>query len=602
MHVSRVVVRNFRNFLCLDVSLQPRVTCIVGENNTGKTNLFHALRLAIDANLSSRVRTLTGHDFHSGIDPARPQQVVVSLEFSDYQERENECALVGCWEVDDDLARITYRFRPKQRVREDIEAEVREPTGLTLEDYHWEITGGGDVDPRTVAWNEEIGSSVRFADLQAFQVVFLPALRDVRQDLRNSYVSPLGRLLSESGISEEEKEKLVGVLRQANRDITDTPTIREAGEAIDKAFSATAGEAFQMDVRLGMSDPSFAAIAKGLTVLLSNEAIQDFEPERNGLGLNNILYVSLLVEYFERRVAKAETAGQLLLIEEPEAHVHPQLQRVLYNVLAEKPFQTVVTTHSTHVSSHAPLESFVVLTNNQTPATASAVVAESPNLGGKQIADLERYLDATRSTLLFARKVVLVEGPAELFLIPVLVKQVLGLDLDSLGITVVPIYGVHFDVYARLFGEGMLPKKCAIIADGDLAPSDATDDPDGEDEIYEAPDLAVLENEYVRVFQCKTTFERALTIRGLLPVLAEAASEVGATRTASRLKEADEKLEADTLGAADKKALMNDLRTRVLNMAKRVGKARFAQVASKHAHLASGIPKYIREAVEWLTD
>ena len=78
------------------------------------------------------------------------------------------------------------------------------------------------------------------------------------------------------------------------------------------------------------------------------------------------------------------------------------------------------------------------------------------------------YLDATRSTLLFARKVILVEGPAELFLIPVLVKQVLGLDLDSLGITVVPIYGVHFDVYARLFGENMLPKKCAILADGDL--------------------------------------------------------------------------------------------------------------------------------------
>ena len=81
----------------------------------------------------------------------------------------------------------------------------------------------------------------------------------------------------------------------------------------------------------------------------------------------------------------------------------------------------------------------------------------------------------------------LVEGPAELFLIPALVKKVKGIDLAREGVSVIPIYGVHFDVYARLFSEDGLPKKCAIVTDGDLKPSDAVPGLEGEDELPPPP-------------------------------------------------------------------------------------------------------------------
>ncbi len=86
MYISRIVIRNFRNFDHLDVSVQPGVTCVVGENNTGKSNLLHALRLAVDANLSSQYRQLIEHDIHSTVDISDPEQVIVSVEFSDYME------------------------------------------------------------------------------------------------------------------------------------------------------------------------------------------------------------------------------------------------------------------------------------------------------------------------------------------------------------------------------------------------------------------------------------------------------------------------------------------------------------------------------------
>lgn len=604
MYISRIVIRNFRNFAHMDIHLNDGVTTVIGENNTGKTNLLHALRLVADSNLSSYYRHLIEHDIHRSVDISTPQQVIVSVEFSDYSERENECALVGCWEVADGVARLSYRFRPKRAVIEAIESKDRAGDDLILEDYHWELPGGGDKDPATVEWNEDIGgASVRSGDLQHFQVVFLPALRDVQRDLRQRNISPLGRLFAASDITQQEKEELVEIIRSANTEVANRPTIREAGEAIQSAFSETAGEAFTMIVKLGMADPSFASISSALTVLLSNEALTDFEPNRNGLGLNNILYASMFLEYFKRRVENPNTAGQLLLIEEPEAHLHPQLQRVLYEDLNRKPFQTIITTHSSHISSQAHLKSIISLTFNENQSTASTVPALNVGFDEKETADLERYLDATRSALLFARKVILVEGPAELFLIPPLVKQVMdGIDLDRLGITIVPIFGVHFDVYSKLFSDNSLPKKCAIIADRDLQPGENIPAEADEDAPPEPPDISSLENAYVRVFRCKTTFERALTLQGTLMMLAQAADECGAPRAATKLKEGFRFFSENEKHKDKFEQIIADLSTTVLNTAKRVGKARFAQIAAKHVNLATEIPQYIKDAIDWLIE
>jgi putative ATP-dependent endonuclease of the OLD family len=603
MYISRLYIKNFRNLRHFDVEIGPGVTCFIGENNSGKTNLLQAIRLVLDGNISAQRRRLLPEDLSAGLLFTTPEHVLIAVEFSDFAGRANEEALPFTAVLANGRARITYRFRPKITVREAID---QLPTGtplpkLRMEDYLWELAAGGDnVDLNTVTWKDSFGTRFSTDILQqGYLVVLMEALRDVEARLGAPRSSPLQQVVEQKNIPDDERAELVAFLQTANRQINASATVADLGNQLSNSFRETAGKSFAMGISLGLAEPSFTDISRGLKVLLSGYGLSNLDPSRNGLGLNNVLYISMLQHYFERRVAEGKTAGQLLLVEEPEAHLHPQLQRVLLATLQRKNIQVFITTHSTHITSGVPLPSHVVLTSTGGSTTTFAKLTAIPALGPAYVADLERYLDATRSSFLYARRVLLVEGPAEQFLIPRLVKSVMGIDLDEEGVAVVPIFGTHFAAYATLFGPGGIRKRCAILTDGDLLPSDADGTlPAEQDEENPAPlrqDIESLRGRYVEIFACETTFERELTLPGTLAMLEAGTREIGAPRLADALKTLQE--EARAVGGHPDLA---NVKSRILRTAKRFGKARYAQILSKHTGLASALPDYVREAVEWL--
>ncbi|HLO40503.1 MAG TPA: AAA family ATPase [Phycisphaerales bacterium] len=575
MYISRIVVRNFRNLKFLDVSLQDGVTTIVGENNAGKSNLLHAIRLVLDADLPAYQRQLLETDITESESAGHPLQVLVSLEFAGFEESIEASAFAAFMKVDEDLARLTYRFRPSADARAKLESEELSEEDLTLDHYRWEITGGGDFDPCEVEWDTPCGTNIKYSDLSDYLVVFMHALRDVNADLK-ARTSPLRRLIRALNIPKDQKERLVKILRDANDDIASTEIVEEIGTQLDKRFMKTVGKAFAIDLELGMVPPSFGSLERNLTFLMTHATHSEFEPGQNGLGLNNALYIAILLEYFDKRQENAEAAAGLLLLEEPESHLHPQLQRALYGTLKAHEVQVIISSHSTHITAAGDIDDFVVLTVGDDGMIHAHVPRDNEQLTDPERADLNRYLDATKSTLLFARKVILVEGPAELFLIPPLARKVLGLRLDRLGIAVVPIFGTHFVAFAKLFGPEAIRKRCAIITDRD-----------GEDDDGEAPrDLGNVENEYVKVFAGASTFERELAIPGMAEPLRSAATELGGRNLLAALRAAN----WDQIGEA------------TLRLAEDRSKGRFGQVLSKYAASATEMPQYIVEALEWITE
>jgi putative ATP-dependent endonuclease of OLD family len=600
MKISRVVIKNYRALKEIDVAVDGELTCVIGENNNGKSAFLRAIQICLDVSFPSSFRSLIREDIHSSVDITHPSQVLIGVELSEFAGKVNEEALVSTWKIGPDRARLFYRYRPKLNVREKLASKEMEPGALTLEDYSWDLRVGGDpaLDLASIEWDDDdVGETIRFADLQSYLVVSLAALRDVETDLRNVRTSPLVRLIEAFEIAPAEQDALIGILNKANEEIAKSPTIGSVAAAVDQSFKSVSGPAFEMDVTLGLAAATFQSIVRNLKVLLSDLSLLNFEPAKNGLGLNNILYVAILLEYLQRRITKGASAGQLLLFEEPEAHLHPQLQAALMTAITGYGVQVILTTHSTQVTAQAAFSTFIALTRKADATIGASALAHNPALSANDIADLERYLDATKSNLLFARKVMLVEGPAELFLIPALAEAVLGLDLERCGISVIAIYGVHFDVYSKLFREGALEKRCAIVADADLHPSDADDE---FDVATDAPDLAALEGDFVKVFAGATTFERELVTVETLPMLIEAAKDLGAKKLTAALEEAYISF-GDPDGDPDEEAqVLEELKDLVLKTAKRFGKGRFAQVAARHANLCSDLPKYVADAINWL--
>ncbi|PXW75838.1 putative ATP-dependent endonuclease of OLD family [Ruegeria sp. P4] len=601
MRISRIIVQNYRGLKSVDVSINNDLACIIGENNTGKTALLRAVQICLDVSFPSMYRSLVREDIHASVDITHPSQVLIGVELVGFEGVINQEALVATWKTEADKARIFYRFRPKLSVREALGVGEIEAGDLTLEDYQWELKGGGnpEIDLTEIDWSDEVGEVVRFSDLQSFLVVGLPALRDVENELRNFRTSPLARLIEACEIDQAEQDALIAILDDANQQIEASATVAEIADSIDTSFKDVSGPAFEMNTTLGLSAATFQAIIRNLKILLSDLALTSFEPGRNGLGMNNILYIAILLEYLERRRARGNSAGQLVLVEEPEAHLHPQLQASLLVALRSKDVQILLTSHSTQITSIAPFNSLISLTKRADASIASSTLAENDELDADDIADLERYLDSTKSNLLFARKVMLVEGAAELFLLPALYEAVHGGNLEREGVSVVAIHGIHFDVFARLFRKGNLEKQCAIVTDADLKPSDASDE---FDLLVEKPNLAALEGEFVRVFAGATTFERELVMVETLPMLIEACRQLGAPQITEKLEAGLASLQHGNLGPEIEQQVVEELGTAVLNTAKRFGKGRFAQVAARYAPLCTDFPAYIKDAIDWLKE
>src|SRR6185437_15727470 len=156
-----------------------------GENNTGKSNLIQALRICLDVTLSSTYRALMKEDVYCEVDRSSPFQVLIGVEFTDFEGSDNGEAMLLGTQVGPNRARIFYRFRPKKRVRDAIVTGERIANSLSMDDYWWELVGGGNpaIDLKDIEWdseNEEIGTTnVGLQYLQAYLVFSMPALRDV---------------------------------------------------------------------------------------------------------------------------------------------------------------------------------------------------------------------------------------------------------------------------------------------------------------------------------------------------------------------------------------------------------------------------------------
>jgi len=321
------------------------------------------------------------------------------------------------------------------------------------------------------------------------------------------------------------------------------------------------------------------------------------------LGLANVLYLSLLILHTEHQENSHATAATVLGIEEPEAHLHPQMQRVVFRDLLRSKRSVLVSTHSPNIASVAPVESLVVL-RTVGDESKLASFADAAGISPEQSADLQRYLDVTRAEIVFGRGIILVEGDAERFIVPAAAALLpMPVSLDEFGVSVCSVAGTDFVPYAKLLTALGVP--FVVVTDGDS--KDASPYPPGLGHAARILD-AIGEKEAVATVKLKVTEGKVDEARA---ALAQAGVFVG-SRTleadlvscgaGARMKAALTALirgvREPTLAPLDATGALTDAEEAdVISLAERAGKGRLAQTFA--AKMVPGdVPAYVSAAIE----
>ncbi len=457
LRIDRIRVKNFRNLADVDLPL-PHRAVVVGENRTGKSNLVHALRLVLDPTMSGSDRHLTREDFWDGLsdgsenwDPIAAQESIeISLDIVDFDDDLASLTSLGDALVEQEpmRARLTYRFSPV-----DTGAAAHPEGAQGPVKYRGTVYGADNETPLA-------------GDLRGYlYLVFLHALRDVEADLNSWRRSPLRGLLQAAAdaVGEEDLAQLRGAVKAANDKVNQLGEIKAVGADISKRITEIVGANQRLDTELAVAPEDPLRLIRSMRLFVDGTARRHLST--TSLGTLNVLYYALLELGLDQKLSASDITHVVMAIEEPEAHLHPHMQRLVFGRLLtdrEPDRSVLVTTQSPHIASVADPRSLVVL--RDVGGQSRACAAHTAELAEAEWDDLARYLDATRAEMVFARRVLLVEGYAEQVMIPRM-AEVAGHDLDKLGITVCAVHGTHFDTYARFCAALGIP--WAIITDGD---------------------------------------------------------------------------------------------------------------------------------------
>ena len=451
MHLSRITVVNFRNFSRLDVRLAGNVV-VLGENRVGKSNLLYALRLLLDPSLPDTARQLSIADFWDGLEElSADDKITVSVEIADFEDDLDILAVLTDFRLDDDphTVRLTYEFR----ARPELDARPR-----SEEDYEF-VCYGGESDAK------RFGYRLR----RRISLDVLHALRNAEGDLAAWRRSPMRPLLEKAfgGVATADLAEIGDAIADATAKVAELEDVERLQENIANIFAEMSGPRQDIKLRLGFSPIEASRLHRNLRLLIDDgdRGIRDAS-----LGSANLVFLSLRALELEQLIAEGSRDHTLLAIEEPEAHLHPHLKRSVYRHFFERlnealgdSVSVVLTTHSPHIASVAPLRSIVLLKDTADQGSVGCSTA-ALELSDKEEEDLGRYLDVTRAEILFARAVLLVEGDAERFLLPVFANTI-DVDLDQLGISVCSVAGTHFGTYAKFLT--LLDIPFAILTDRD---------------------------------------------------------------------------------------------------------------------------------------
>ncbi|MFE9857509.1 ATP-dependent endonuclease [Streptomyces sp. NPDC005780] len=506
MHLSSLHLQGFRTAADTKITFQPGVTVLVGENNAGKSNVMDALR-HVTQPLDPRERSPypSRDDLHRDgcAEGQHGEKCRTSMDLTVRYSSDNSA----------DLHIYSSAFVQEQRPSQ-LSKTAQFDTPRTIQ-YCLSITPPATaLGTARRTWVAGTGNTSdpdpEPAARERVRHVYLQPLRDARRELGASGSARIQHILERLLRDETERDEFLSNVSATFVELAAEKPLKAASGAVQERLAGLTEGAHPQTASLGFADASIQSIARNLRFLMAQTGLAPRDLAESGLGYANLMFMATVLTQLEKA---AEADLTLLLVEEPEAHLHPQLQTILLDYLAEETrrsqlretdsegwlgrIQVIVTTHSPHVATAVDPQNLVVLQRRAVPVTAPEqlqveAAAGAPSAGrlstsaqAAQTSDVEpqraqrepafmttavsvgrlslkvtdrnkirNYLNATRNVMLFGQRVLLVEGIAEAIVLPAFARALFANDPARLqrfhGTALVPIDGVDFSPYLEV--------------------------------------------------------------------------------------------------------------------------------------------------------
>jgi putative ATP-dependent endonuclease of the OLD family len=461
MYLAEMKLWNFRKYGSengepgLIVMFNNGLNLLVGENDSGKTAIIDAIKYILGTQ-SNDINRVSEKDFFKRADGIRQRNLKIECIFKGISPAEGAHFLEWLTFGDENKYELRVRLDSKwteNRIVTDIRAGI----------------DGADL---------QLDGDAR----ELLRTTYLKPLRDAENELTPGYRSRLAQILKSHHlfkIDKEEDHPLVHFIKEANRQVeqyfsddaitlkqedgTDGQTINVTGKQLSNDLNKYLTEFFpegsNNTATFNISSVELSDILRKLSLLI--------DENQSGLGTLNLLFIATELLLLQN----ADYQGlKLALVEEIEAHLHPQAQLRLIDFLqsTETKGQFILSTHSTTLASTIKLEHLIVCRDSKVfpMGTAHTKLAKS------DYRFLERFLDATKANLFFARGVILVEGDAENILLPI-IADILRKPLHKYGVSIVNVGSTAFLRYSRIFSRqngSSMNIPVAVITDLDVRP------------------------------------------------------------------------------------------------------------------------------------
>lgn len=458
MYLSTLRLWNFRKYCAmadgkpgLEIHFQEGVNVLIGENDSGKTAIVDAIRYVLRTQSGEFIQ-FEDKDFYQDSDGNRKDEFKIECVFDGINEQ--DAGLFWEW--------LSWN-EDKTKYLLKVWLYVKRKDNVIMPTFSAGTEGQTD----------RMDSEAR----ELLKVVYFKPLRDALTDMTHGYKSRLAQILGAHELFKTEKDvhgnivkhKLETDYEKLKKEIENYFKVGGGGESITSDINSFLREHFLLN-----GDPRNAEVKLTGGELTEILRLLDLimEGNKSGLGTLNLLCIAAEMLLFNNQ----KKGLKLALVEELEAHLHPQYQLRLIEYISSqgKNEQFILSTHSITLASKIKLASMIVLKEND----AFPMSSEYTKMLPADYNFLERFLDATKANLFFAKGLIMVEGDAENLLIPA-IAQLIGKNLYQYGVSVVNVGSTAYKRYVKIFKRrdgksfGM---PIAVISDLDVRALEYYDD------------------------------------------------------------------------------------------------------------------------------